>query len=78
MTLEALEIVKRDKGGKSGWISEGVRSAETDAKYERLIAAGVPFQRTETGTYFLMPQDLQALDLNKVSDTLNKKYGNRK
>ena len=77
MTLEALEIVKRDKGKKSGWISEGIRSAETDAKYERLIAAGVPFQRTETGTYFLMPQDLQALDLSKVSDALNKKYGNR-
>jgi hypothetical protein len=78
MTLEALEIVKRDKGKKSGWISEGIRSAETDAKYERLIAAGVPFQRTETGTYFLMPQDLQALDLSKVSDALNKKYAGRK
>ena len=78
MTLEALEVVKRDKGGKSGWISEGVRSAETDAKYERLIAAGVPFQRTDDGTYFLMPQDLQALDLNKVSETLNKKYGGKK
>ena len=75
MTLEALNIAKR---GKGGWMSEGMGSLETQAKYKRLIAAGVPFQRLEDGTYYLMPEDLATLDLSKVSDALNKKYAGRK
>lgn len=75
MTLEALNIAKR---GKGGWMSEGMGSLETQAKYKRLIDAGVPFQRLEDGTYYLMPEDLATLDLSKVSDALNKKYAGRK
>ena len=73
MTLEALEIAKQNNGG---WVSETWLSEQSVKKYERLIAAGVPF-RKERNTYYILPQDLARVDLGKASDTLNKKYSGK-
>ena len=70
MTLEALAIAKKNNGG---WLSENAMSQETINKYNRLIAAGVPFKK-KGNTYFIMPQDLAKVDLSQIADSLASKY----
>jgi hypothetical protein len=66
MYLEALNIAK-NRG--MGWMSEGIRSDESRAIYERLKKAGVPFVE-EGGSSYIDAKSLASVDLQKVANKL--------
>jgi hypothetical protein len=63
MYLEALSVAQKDG---SGWVSDTIRSNETNKLYNRLIEAGVPFKKTTQGQYFLEADILKDIDLEKI------------
>ena len=72
MYLEAMGVAQKTGGG---WISDSIRSGETDRLYERLIKAGVPFQLVGSGRgqYMIDADELRKVDLEKVAEQLAKR-----
>lgn len=66
MYLEALNIAKQ-RG--MGWTSEGIRSDESRAIYNRLKKAGVPFVEKD-GSSTLSAKQLSKIDLQSVANKL--------
>lgn len=66
MYIEALNIAKNLN---RGWMSEGVRSDESRAIYERLKEAGVPFVEKGNSS-FIDADSLKSVDLQSVAENL--------
>lgn len=71
MYLEAMSVAQKDG---SGWISDSIRSNETNKLYNRLIDAGIPFKKTESGKFFIEGNDLEKIDLEKIALQLQEMY----
>jgi hypothetical protein len=71
MYLEAMDVAQKDK---SGWMSDSIRSDQTNKLYNRLINAGIPFQRDHVGRFFIENDDLQKINLEKIAEQLEKTY----
>lgn len=69
MYLAALNVAKKRK---IGWMSEGVRSDDSFAIYERLKAAGVPFESLGSASY-ISAATLKTIDLSRVAQRLQQK-----
>lgn len=69
MYLEAMDVAQKNGGG---WLSDSIRSDETNRLYERLIKAGVPFKLVGIGRgqYILEADELKKLDLEKIANNL--------
>ena len=69
MYLAGLNVAQKRS---IGWQSEGVRSDDSFAIYERLIKAGVPFREVD-GVHTIEGAELAKVNLQEVSDKLAKK-----